>query len=55
MSIQLLQAMIQLSIYFNNGDGQNADQKTKDSFIAIRDFFTAMIGEAMREDKSQHA
>lgn len=55
MSIQLLQAMIQLSTYFSIGDGQNADQQTKDSFIAIRDFVTAMIGEAMREDKTQHA
>lgn len=55
MNINILQAMIQLSTYFSIGDGQNADQQTKDSFITILDFFMDMIGEAMREDKSPHA
>ena len=53
--MNILQAMIQLSTYFSEGDGRNADQRTKDSFNAIRDFVTAMIDEAMREDKSPHA
>lgn len=50
--MNILHAMMQMARYFNEGDGRNADQQTKDSFNAIRDFVTTIIDEAMREDKS---
>lgn len=53
--MNILHAMMQMARYFNEGDGRNADQQTKDSFNVIRDFVTGMIDEAMREDKSPHA
>lgn len=53
--MNILHAMMQMAKYFNEGDGRNADQQTKDSFNVIRDFVTTIIDEAMREDKSQHA
>lgn len=53
--MSVIVAMMQMAKYFNEGDGRNADQETKDSFNAIRDFVTTIIDEAMREDKSPHA
>lgn len=53
--MNILQAMVQLSTYFNEGDGQNADAKTKDAFDILRTFVTGMIGEFMNADQLPHA
>ena len=53
--MSVIEAVMQMAKYFNEGDGQNADQETKDSFNAIRDFVTIMLGAAISENNKEHA
>lgn len=49
--MSVIEAIMQMEKYFNEGDGRNADLETRDSFNAIRDFVTVMLGTAMGEDE----
>lgn len=53
--MSVIEAVMQMAEYFNEGDGRNADQETKDSFNAIRDFVTVMLGTVISENNKEHA